>query len=312
MQCLLAILMAIAWPAWLRHSLATLIVSAVLSHGSAPAPRPSRRHHDPGTNHHARRRARLALPRSRKPEWVWREVIRLAIFLRGCRRIAQAFNALHGQRMTVGHDFVARMLRERSGEIALRRRSMKAVPVAQAWALDLSLVRTGERPCQVLGIIDRGLRLMLRLKVLRHKCTWTLLGHLCLAIAEHGRPLRLRTDNEAMFTSRAWRVALTCLGIRHERTRVASPWQNGCIERFWGTLKPILGRFGLPSPLHLQGALDELALFYNHVRPHQGVGGLTPAQAWRGVTLTDVRRHAGRGRWVQAFDGELMGYHLRC
>ena len=62
----------------------------------------------------------------------------------------------------------------------------------------------------------------------------------------------------------------------------------------------------------LQGTLDEFASFYNHVRVHQGLAGLTPAQAWRGLTLADVRRHAGRGRWVQALGGVLLGYRIRC
>lgn len=241
-----------------------------------------------------------------------REVIRLAVFLRGCRSIATTFNALHGQRATVGHDFVAKVLRAHADEIAARRRGMRgAVPrahrVGEAIAMDLTSVQG----FHVLGIIDRGSRRMLRLRALAHKGTWSLLGHLCLAIAEHGRPATLRTDNESMFISRLWRTALRRMGIRHQRTQVASPWQNGCIERFWGSLKPVLGRLSLNSIEILQGALDEFACFYNHVRPHQALGGLTPVQVWHGVVIDDVRRCAGCGRWVQACDGQLIGYHLR-
>lgn len=86
------------------------------------------------------------------------------------------------------------------------------------------------------------------------------------------------------------------------------------MERFFGTLKPILAKLTLCSPLELQAALDEFALFYNHVRAHQGLGwsDARTGLAWRGLTPTDVRHHAGRGRWVQAFGGLLVGYHLRC
>jgi len=82
---------------------------------------------------------------------VSREVIRLAVFLRGCRTIAATFNAIHGQRMTVGHDFVAKVLREHADEIALRRRGMrgavpKTLPLGQALAMDLTTVRIGGQP----------------------------------------------------------------------------------------------------------------------------------------------------------------------
>lgn len=50
---------------------------------------------------------------------------------------------------------------------------------------------------------------------------------------------------------------------------------------------------------------DEFRAFYNHV-----LGGLTPAQAWSGMTITDVHRLRGQGRWVQSCAGVLIGYHL--
>jgi transposase InsO family protein len=219
--------------------------------------------------------------------------------------------------MTVGHDYVAGLRRTRASELRLRRRGMRgavppAVPVGRAFSLDLTTVRVAGERCIVFGLIDQGSRMVLRLKVRGHKCAWSLLSELCAAIAAHGLPGSIRTDNEAMFTGWLWKAALKCFGIRRERIGVRQAWQNGRMERLFGTLKPLLARLSLPSPMALQGALDEFALFYNHVRVHQGLGGLTPAQAWRGVTLADVRRRAGRGRWVQAFNGLLVGYHLRC
>jgi transposase InsO family protein len=253
----------------------------------------------------------------KKPDWVTKEVLRLAVFLPSCRAVAGAFNAIHGQRATVGKSYVHEVCRAHESRLRLLRREMRrrpphAVPVGGAFSLDLTTVRVAGQRRLVLGLIDQGSRLALRLKVLTHKGVWTLLSEVCATIAEHGRPKAIRTDNEAMFTSRAWKVLLKAFGIRHERIGVRCAWQNGRMERFFGTLKPVLAKLSLPSPLALQAALDEFALYYNHVRPHQGLGGLTPAQAWRALTVTDVRRHAGRGRWVQAFDGLLIGYHVRC
>jgi putative transposase len=277
---------------------------------------------------HVRQEDSVSLPRDASghwratPLWAEREILRLAVFVRSCRRVADAFNAIHGHRRTIGKSTVAKICRAHATEIATRRRRMRrtppaAVPVRTRWSLDLSFAGDPElaQPNCILGILDQGSRALLRLRALPRKCTWTLLGHLCLTIAEHGLPESIRADNESMFTSRLWKAALRLAGIRRERIRVRHPWQNGRVERCFGTLKAALrdvATHGVILKGGLQGTLDEFASFYNHVRVHQGLAGLTPAQAWRGLTLADVRRHAGRGRWVQALGGVLLGYHIRC
>jgi transposase InsO family protein len=247
---------------------------------------------------------------------VRREVLRLAVYLPSCRTVADAFNAIHRGRAQVGKSWVHEQLRDHADEIAARRRAMRrrpphAVPARQRWSLDLCQIKAGRAQRTVLGVIDQGSRAVLRLQVLARKCTWTLLGQLCLAIAEHGCPQAVRTDNEAMFTSPLWRTALAWAGIHHERIPPRSPWRNGRIERLFGTLKPLLRQIVLPAAAALQTALDEFAGFYNHVRVHQALAGLTPAQAWQGMSLADVRR-ARQGRWVLALGGLLVGYELRC
>jgi transposase InsO family protein len=160
-------------------------------------------------------------------------------------------------------------------------------------------------------MMDHGSRRILRLQVLARKCTWTLLGHVCLAIAEFGKPQALRTDNEGMFTSRLWQRAMMWAGIRRQRITPHCPWQNGRIERLFGTLKAQLRGMVMPTRTAAQIALDDFAGFYNHARPHQGLSGLTPMEAWHGVSRTDVLQHAGMGSWVQALNGRMVAYRLR-
>jgi hypothetical protein len=59
----------------------------------------------------------------------------------------------------------------------------------------------------------------------------------------------------------------------------------------------------------LNQALGEFRIFYNHVRPHQSLGGRTPAEAWAGVDpyATRIKREYWFGTW----DGLLKGYYLR-
>jgi hypothetical protein len=59
----------------------------------------------------------------------------------------------------------------------------------------------------------------------------------------------------------------------------------------------------------LNQALSEFGFFYNHVRPHQNLGGRTPAEAWSGV---DPFTTQPRGEyWFESWDGLLRGYYLR-
>lgn len=122
----------------------------------------------------------------------------------------------------------------------------------------------------------------------------------------------MKTDNEPMFMSRLWREAFAWAGIGHRRIERKCPWQNGRIERFCGTLKPLLRQLALPDTLALQRAADDFRCFYNEVRTHRALAGLTPYEAWSGITWHDVWRQQGHGQWVPALDGLLIGYHIRC
>ncbi len=132
---------------------------------------------------------------------------------------------------------------------------------------------------------------------------------LSAAIRRYGKPQAVRTDNEAVFTSRVFRLALFLLGVQHQRTGPGCPWQNGRVERFFGTLKAKLDRLAVESFAALNQALGEFCIFYNHVRPHQNLFGLTPAEAWAGA---NPFAHAPRREyWFEAWDGLLTGYYLR-
>ena len=89
----------------------------------------------------------------------------------------------------------------------------------------------------IFGLVDHGNRALLSLVAAPNKCSWTLLGHLFLAIGKCGKPRAVRTDNEACFTSRLFRAALLLIGIRQQHFDPGCPWQNGRIERLFGTLK---------------------------------------------------------------------------
>jgi putative transposase len=178
---------------------------------------------------------------------VHKEVIRLRALMpqAGCRSIAHTFNHLWEERrgMTVGKSFVANVVRESQREILEQRRLSRSrtprpMPRNIVWGLDLTFLPDhGEKPPALLGIIDHGTRLCVALRHLERKTSISVLRLLLDAIERFGKPRALRTDNEALFTSKVFRFVLALLGIRHQRSAPFAPWQNGRIERFFGTFK---------------------------------------------------------------------------
>lgn len=275
--------------------------------------------HRPGYRRVAAQSAKPLFRHSPKPAWVRREVIRLRALMphAGCRALANIFNRRFAakRRMTVGKTFVSEVIRQHHYEIDIVRRGIKnarprPVPKNLVWAVDLTGKATLDGSTRlVLGILEHASRAALCLEALPDKSSWTLILRLIEAIKRYGRPRMVRTDNEAIFTSRAFRFALLLLGIRHQRTDPGCPWQNGRVERFFGTLKSKLDRLAVDSLEALNGALGEFRLFYNHVRSHQNLGGLTPAEAWTDIDPFTTK-HRGE-YWFEAWDGLLTGYYLR-
>lgn len=256
---------------------------------------------------------------SAKPAWVRQEVIRLKALMpqAGCRAICEVFNRRFAarRRTTVGKTFVCELIRKHRYEIDIARRRIKnarprPLPKNLVWALDLTGKATLDGSTRmVLGILEHASRAALWLEALPSKSSWMLILKLLAAIKRYGKPRIVRTDNESVFTSGVFRLALLVLGIRHQRTDRGCPWQNGRIERFFGTLKDQLDRLAVDSFETLNLALGEFRFFYNHVRPHQNLGGRTPAEAWAGDDpLARAPRHE---YWFEGWDSLLTGYYLR-
>ncbi|TGL16875.1 integrase core domain-containing protein [Leptospira meyeri] len=86
----------------------------------------------------------------------------------------------------------------------------------------------------------------------------------------------LITDNDVLFGKRFTRY-LERLGIKHKKTSVRSPWQNGYAERFVKTCKNEFLDYFIPiNEYHLRVKLEEFIHFYNHNRTHLALNKETP------------------------------------
>jgi len=230
----------------------------------------------------------------------------------GCRTLAECFNRQFGERgESVSKSFVATVLRQSRAEVIHLRRTLKhrvprPMPRNRVWALDL----TGKgdvsgRQHMILGMIDHGSRACLRLTALPDKRSITLLRELVAAFRQFGIPHHIRVDNEACFNAAAMKTALALLGIRLQTIDMHCPWQNGRIERFFGTFKRCLDGIAIQGQHELRAKLVEFRCWYNHVRPHQHLGGHTPAEVWEGH-----KKSTRPPRWFEAWDGHITGWHF--
>ena len=99
-------------------------------------------------------------------------------------------------------------------------------------------------------------------------------------------PLRDRTsllsDNGPGYLSRAFDRYLWLLGIRHIVASPYHPQTNGKIERYHRTLKEQVKLVVYESPPVLEKAVADFLRYYNHRRYHEGIGNVTPADAYYG------------------------------
>lgn len=249
----------------------------------------------------------------RKPAWVRQELIRLHAWspTLGCRTLALTFNRRHGPSgMTVGNTYVAKVLRQGAWEVARLRQQGKhrtppPLPRNRIWALDLTggtdLNRTQH---MILGVLDHGTRACLTLQVLPDKRAVTILRVLLQLFRSYGLPRQLRVDNERCLNAAMIRTSLRLLGIRLTPIMLHCPWQNGRIERLFGSLKRELSHVAIRDGADLATKLMEFRAWYNHARPHQHLGGRTPAEMWRGRA-----DRVNRLRWFNAWNGQLGGWY---
>jgi transposase InsO family protein len=142
------------------------------------------------------------------------------------------------------------------------------------------------RWCYPLTLSDNASRYLLVCQGLAHPSETAVWPHFEQAFRAYGLPRALRTDNGAPFASVALggltrlSVWLLKLGIALERIAPGRPDQNGRHERMHRTLKEHIEP-PQRSLVAQQRALERFQQHYNDERPHEALGGVTPAKKYR-------------------------------
>jgi transposase InsO family protein len=158
----------------------------------------------------------------------------------------------------------------------------------QLWQSDIFTFRLGGKFAYLIGFIDDHSRFIPGLELFYSQTTDNVLEVYRRAIIEHKAPREMLTDNGRQYTS--WRGTsrfeseLRKDGVHHIKSRPHHPMTLGKIERFWKTIyEEFLCRAQFESFENARERIRLWVRYYNHKRPHQGIGGTCPADRYFGI-----------------------------
>ena len=157
----------------------------------------------------------------------------------------------------------------------------------ELWQMDVVggiLLADGSELKCLTGVDDHS-RLCVMAGLMVRATSRAVCDHFANAMSIHGVPQEILTDNGKVFTGRFGPKQSEVLfdricrenGIDHLLTAPRSPTTTGKIERFHRSLRTefLTGRT-FESKAAAQGELDAWVHQYNTLRPHQGIGMVTP------------------------------------
>jgi transposase InsO family protein len=147
------------------------------------------------------------------------------------------------------------------------------------WSYDFMSARTRDgAPLRILNVVDEYTRLALGVRVARSIGARDVITELERLFAEHGKPQILRSDNGREFTAASLGAFLSEQGVKTAFIEKGSPQQNAFVERFNGTMRDeVLNGEEFNSLLEARVVITNWLVEYNTLRPHRGLGRLTPA-----------------------------------
>jgi transposase InsO family protein len=166
-------------------------------------------------------------------------------------------------------------------------RAVRAKRPNHVWMVDLTDVKGlfGIVTFKVAVVFDAFSRMPLSAKVFSKEASALEIARFVSRTARrHGRPAHFVSDHARCFTGQVFRRRLRRLGVKQRFGAIGRKGSIALIERLWRTLKDTLGlRLLRPLVAEDLAAKIEIGLVhYAHFRPHQGLGGATPAEIYFG------------------------------
>ena len=157
-------------------------------------------------------------------------------------------------------------------------RNLRVERANQVWCMDITYVPIEGGFVYLCAVLDWHSRKVLAWGLSNSLDTAFCLQALREAIAEHGLPEIMNTDQGSQFTSIAFTEFLQDHSIRISMDGRGRALDNVMVERLWRTVKyEEIYRREYDNLRHLRACLGEYFEFYNHRRPHSSLGELSPA-----------------------------------
>lgn len=214
----------------------------------------------------------------------------------GVQRISDSL--LRGPGLSTSATTVLKVLHEAGYEATGERREAHGVEpkrferaaAQEMWQTDIFtfMLKRQNRRVHLVGFMDDHSRFIVSFGLHATASAALVIESLRAGIANYGPPKEVLTDNGTQY--KTWRGKsafareLELRGVAHIVASPRRPQTLGKIERFWGTLWDDC--VGAAVFLDLEDARKRIGHFidhYNFQRPHQGIGGLVPADRFFGA-----------------------------
>ena len=182
--------------------------------------------------------------------------------------------------------------------------------INRVWHVDLLTVQVLWLRLSVAAIMDGFSRRLLCLRVYgRAPRARDMAALVRRAAKKFGKPRFIITDHGPQFRKQ-FQAAIKNTGIIPVQARVRAPYLNGKIERAFRTFR-IWWRLVLTglTQRSIQRKIDDFKDWFNEVRPHSALHGLTPQEAWEGRVLAEPVPIRARDRLDPQIELRRRHYH---
>jgi len=157
--------------------------------------------------------------------------------------------------------------------------SLPATGPNHIWSYDFMSGRTSDGGVvRILNVVDEYTRVALGSRVARSIGARDVINELERLFKRHGKPQLLRSDNGREFIADSLAEWLAGQGVQTAFIEKGSPQQNAFVERFNGTMRnEVLNGEEFDTVLEARVVIADWLVEYNTLRPHRGLGMLTPA-----------------------------------
>lgn len=154
----------------------------------------------------------------------------------------------------------------------------------QVWAIDITYIPMAKGFMYLVGIIDVYSRYVVAWDVFNSLDAENPLNLLKVAIAKHGKPEIINSDQGSQFTCSGWITYLADENIKVSMDGKGRALDNIFIERLWRTVKQDYVYLNPANDgLGLYQGLKDFFIYYNTRKAHQGIDRQIPINRYKQV-----------------------------